>query len=164
MKVKPTIEDKVLAHTVALERIAEIGGHPDHDSRYDKRLGFHDYVAQVAESIVAEILVARYLGYIDFDPRASRFKQTADVGSNIEVRWTRYDTGSLIVYENDRVTDVAVLVTGRSPNYNLAGWIPVAIAKKPRYRSSSQPTWWVTQQNLQPIETLKGSNYGTAAL
>jgi hypothetical protein len=164
MKIKPTIEDKVLAHTVALERIAEIGGHPDHDSRYDKRLGFHDYVAQVAESIVAEILVARYLGYVDFDPRASRFKQTADVGSNIEVRWTRYDTGSLIVYENDRVTDVAVLVTGRSPNYNLAGWIPVAIAKKPRYKSSSQPTWWVTQQNLQPIETLKGSNYGTASL
>lgn len=164
MKIKPTIEDKVLAHTVALERIAEIGGHPDHDSRYDKRLGFHDYVAQVAESIVAEILVARYLGYVDFDPRSSRFKQTADVGSNIEVRWTRYDTGSLIVYENDRVTDVAVLVTGRSPNYNLAGWIPVAIAKKPRYRSSSQPTWWVTQQNLQPIETLKGSNYGTASL
>ena len=164
MKIKPTIEDKVLAHTVALERIAEIGGHPDHESRYDKRLGFHDYVAQVAESIVAEILVARYLGYVNFDPRASRFKQTADVGSNIEVRWTRYDTGSLIVYENDRVTDVAVLVTGRSPNYNLAGWIPVAIAKKPRYRSSSQPTWWVTQQNLQPIETLKGSNYGTASL
>jgi hypothetical protein len=164
MKIKPTIEDKVLAHTVALERIAEIGGHPDHDSRYDKRLGFHDYVAQVAESIVAEILVARYLGYVDFDPRASRFKETADVGSNIEVRWTRYDTGSLIVYENDRVTDVAVLVTGRSPNYNLAGWIPVAIAKKPRYKSSTQPTWWVTQQNLQPIETLKGSNYGTASL
>jgi hypothetical protein len=164
MKIKPTIEDKVLAHTVALERIAEIGGHPDHDSRYDKRLGFHDYVAQVAESIVAEILVARYLGYVNFDPRASRFKETADVGSNIEVRWTRYDTGSLIVYENDRVTDVAVLVTGRSPNYNLAGWIPVAIAKRPRYKSSTQPTWWVTQQNLQPIETLKGSNYGTASL
>jgi hypothetical protein len=164
MKVKPTIEDKVLAHTVALERIAEIGGHPDHDSRYDKSLGFHDYVAQVAESIVAEILVARYLGYVNFDPRASRFKETADVGSNIEVRWTRYDTGALIVYENDRITDVAVLVTGRSPNYKLAGWIPVAIAKKPRYKSSSQPTWWVTQGNLQPIETLKGSNYGTASL
>jgi len=164
MKVKPTIEDKVLAHTVALERIAEIGGVPDHDSRYDKRLGFHDYVAQVAESIVAEILVARYLGYVDFNPRDSRFKQTADVGSNIEVRWTHYDTGQLIIYENDRITDVAVLVVGRSPNYRLAGWIPVAIAKKPRYRSSSQPTWWVTQQNLQPIETLKGSNYGTASL
>ena len=53
MKVKPTIEDKVLAHTVALERIAQIQGHADASSRYDRELGFHDYVAQVAESIVA---------------------------------------------------------------------------------------------------------------
>jgi hypothetical protein len=104
MKVKPTIEDKVLAHTVALERIAQIQGQADHSSRYDRQLGFHDYVAQVAESIVAEILVARYLGYIDFDPRSSQFKKTADVGSFIEVKWTRYESGQLIIYENDRQT------------------------------------------------------------
>lgn len=164
MKIKPTIEDKVLAHTVALERIAEIYGQPHHSSRYDRRLGFHDYVAQVAESIVAEILVARFLGYVDFNPRASRFKETADVGSNIEVRWTRYENGQLIVYENDRVTDVAILVVGTSPNYRLAGWIPVAMAKRPKYKNSKQPTWWVDQKNLQPIENLKGSNYGQAAL
>jgi hypothetical protein len=164
MKVKPTIEDKVLAHTVALERIAQVNGHADDRSRYDRALGFHDYVAQVAESIVAEILVARYLGFTSFDPRSSQFKKTADVGSNIEVKWTRYDSGQLIVYENDRNTDVAVLVTGTSPNYRLAGWIPVAIAKRPRYKHAKQPTWWVTQQNLQPIENLKGSNYGTATL
>jgi len=162
MKVKPTIEDKVLAHTVALERIALVQGQADDKSRYDKRLNFHEYVAQVAESIVAEILVARYLGYVDFDPRASRFKDTADVGSFVEVKWTRYENGQMIIYENDRNTDVAILVTGSSPNYSLAGWIPVVMAKKPKYRNSKQPTWWVTQQNLQPIENLKGSNYGTA--
>jgi hypothetical protein len=164
MKVKPTIEDKVLAHTVALERIAKIQGHADDYSRYDRELGFHDYVAQVAESIAAEILVARYLGFIDFDPRASQFKKTADVGSFIEVKWTRYESGQLIIYEGDRQSDVAVLVVGTSPNYRLAGWIPVAMAKRPRYRHAKQPTWWVTQQNLQPIENLKGSNYGQAAL
>lgn len=164
MKVKPTIEDKVLAHTVALERIAQVQGQADDKSRYDKRLNFHEYVAQVAESIVAEILVARYLGYVNFDPRASRFKDTADVGSFVEVKWTRYENGQMIIYENDRNTDVAILVTGSSPNYSLAGWIPVAMAKKPKYRNSKQPTWWVTQQNLQPIENLKGSNYGTATL
>lgn len=164
MKLKATLEDKVLAHTVALERIAQIGGQPDHFSRYDRRLGFHDYVAQIAESIVAEILVARYLGYVDFNPRASQFKKTADVGSFIEVKWTRYENGQLIVYESDRQTDVAVLVTGTSPSYRLAGWIPVAMAKRPKYKNSKQPTWWVDQKNLQPIENLKGSNYGTAAL
>jgi len=164
VKATPTIEDKVLAHTVALERIAQVYGQPDDKTRYDKRLNFHEYVAQVAESIVAEILVARFLGFIGFDPRASKFKETADVGSFIEVKWTRYDTGQLIVYENDRNSDVAVLVTGSSPNYRLAGWIPVAMAKRPKYRNSKQPTWWITQQNLQPIENLKGSNYGTATL
>jgi hypothetical protein len=164
VKLKATIEDKVLAHTVALERIAHIDGHPDHSSRYDRRLGFHDYVAQVAESIVAEIMVARYLGYLNFDPRASQFKKTADVGSFIEVKWTRYENGQLIIYESDRQTDVAILVTGTSPSYRLAGWIPVAMAKRPKYKNSKQPTWWVDQKNLQPIENLKGSNYGQAAL
>jgi hypothetical protein len=164
MKVKPTIEDKVLAHTVALERIAQIQGQPDHESRYDRHLGFHDYVAQVAESIVAEILVARFLGFIDFDPRASKFKKTADVSENIEVKWTRYETGQLIIYEGDRITDVAILVVGTSPNYRLAGWIPVAMAKRPKYKNARQPTWWVDQKNLQPIENLKGSNYGQASL
>jgi hypothetical protein len=164
MKIKPTIEDKVLAHTVALERIAQIQGQADASSRYDRELGFHDYVAQVAESIVAEILVARYLGFTNFDPRSSQFKKTADVGSFIEVKWTRYESGQLIIYEGDRQSDVAVLVVGTSPNYRLAGWIPVAMAKRPRYKHAKQPTWWVTQQNLQPIENLKGSNYGQAAL
>jgi hypothetical protein len=164
VKLKATIEDKVLAHTVALERIAQIHGQPDHSSRYDRRLGFHDYVAQVAESIVAEIMVARYLGYMNFDPRASQFKKTADVGSFIEVKWTRYENGQLIIYESDRSTDVAILVTGTSPSYRLAGWIPVAMAKRPKYKNSKQPTWWVDQKNLQPIENLKGSNYGQAAL
>ena len=164
MKLKASLEDKVLAHTVALERIAQIGGQPDHGSRYDRHLGFHDYVAQIAESIVAEILVARYLGYVDFNPRASQFKKTADVGSFIEVKWTRYENGQLIIYESDRQTDVAILVTGTSPSYRLAGWIPVAMAKRPKYKNSKQPTWWVDQKNLQPIENLKGSNYGQAAL
>jgi hypothetical protein len=164
MKLKASIEDKVLAHTVALERIAQIDGRPDHSSRYDRRLGFHDYVAQVAESIVAEIMVARYLGYMNFDPRASQFKKTADVGSFIEVKWTRYENGQLIINESDRSTDVAILVTGTSPSYRLAGWIPVAMAKRPKYKNSKQPTWWVDQKNLQPIENLKGSNYGQAAL
>ena len=164
MKLKASMEDKVLAHTVALERIAKINGQADDYSRWDRRLGFHDYVAQVAESIVAEILVARYLGYVEFDPRSSQFKKTADVGSFIEVKWTRYETGQLIVYEGDRQTDVAILVVGTSPNYRLAGWIPVAMAKRARYKHAKQPTWWVDQKNLQPIENLKGSNYGQAAL
>jgi hypothetical protein len=39
----------------------------------------------------------------------------------------------------------------------IIGWIPVAIAKKPRYRNASQNNWSVPQINLQPIETLQRS-------
>ena len=93
-----------------------------------------------------------------------RSKVKADVGAAIEVRWTKYELGQLIVYEYDRPTDIAVLVTGTAPNYYIAGWIPVTMAQKPRYRHSKQPTWWVTQINLQPIENLRKSNYGTSAI
>jgi len=61
--------------------------------------------------------VARYLGYQDFNPLDSKFKATADVGAIFEVKWTKYDAGSLIIYDSDRNCDIAILVTGRSPDY-----------------------------------------------
>lgn len=155
-------KEQIRSVEVALQRIKEYGHVADHETRYDKQLNFPEYVAQVAESIGAEIAVAKYFGLIGFDPSMSKFKSTADVGSAIEVKWTRYDGGSLIVYDGDRNSDVAVLVVGKCPKYRIAGWIPVSIAKKDRYRHHSQPTWWVGQNNLQPIENLYRSKYGEA--
>jgi len=66
----------------------------------------------------------------------------------------------LIVHEYDRVADIAILVTGSTPHYYIAGWIPVAIAQKARFRHSNQPNWWVSQINLQPIESLRKSIHG----
>ena len=164
MKLKVTYEEQLRAHEVALERIRQIYGQQDHGSRYDRRITFHEFVAQMAESIAAEMVVARYFGFKNFDPADSRFKETADVGSRIEVKWTKYEMGSLIIYETDRNSDIAILVTGTTPNYELKGWIPVAIAKNPRWKHRSQPTWWIDQYNLHPIENLRSSSHGEAAL
>jgi hypothetical protein len=87
-------------------------------------------------------------------------KKKADVGDKFEVKWTKYTIGQLIVHEYDRTSDIAILVTGSSPHYFIAGWIPVSVAQKPRYRHSQQPNWWVSQINLQPIETLRKALYG----
>jgi hypothetical protein len=106
--------------------------------------------------------VAKYLA-AEYDPFVSKHKEAADVGSQIEVRWTKYVAGQLIVHEYDRPNDIAVLVTGNAPHYFIAGWIPISIAKRPKYRHSKQPNWWVTQINLQPIENLRKSNYGQSA-
>jgi hypothetical protein len=67
---------------------------------------------------------------------------------------------NLWIQDSDRHDrDIAVLVTGQQSNMKIKGWIPVAIAKKPRYRNTSQNNWSVPQFNLQPIETLLRSSY-----
>jgi hypothetical protein len=119
---------------------------------------------ETAESIGAEYAVAKYFGIADFSAADSRFKRTADVGSIIEVKWTKYDSGSLIIYDTDRSTDIAILVTGKSPNYYLKGWIPIAVAKNQKWRRRDQPTYWVEQYHLHPIENLRRSSHGEATL
>jgi hypothetical protein len=133
------------------------------EGSYTPEKSFHDQIAQDAHAIGAEWIVAKYLGF-DFDPFEQKGKIMADVGNHFEVRWTKYVAGQLIIHEYDRPNDVAILVTGESPHYFIAGWIPIAMAQRPKYRHSKQPNWWVTQINLQPIENLRRSNYGQSAI
>lgn len=164
MKMKVSYEEMLKSLYKAIERIEAIGGRPDHSSRFDKSISFHEYVCQMAESICAEIVVARYFGNHDFEPSVNTFKNEADVGSRLEVKWTKYDSGALIIGETDRNSDIAVLVTGKSPYYEIKGWIPVSIAKEQRWKRRDQPTFWVEQYNLHPIENLRRSSHGEAAL
>ena len=109
------------------------------------------------------MIVARYFG-LDYDINVSNGKRGADVGQGLEVRWTSYVGGNLIVYPNDRETDIAVLVVGKSPVYHIAGWLPVSFARRKRFKNPRQDSWWVDQANLNPIETLVRSEYATAAI
>jgi hypothetical protein len=86
-------------------------------------------------------------------------KRNADVGKGIEVKWTSYINGSLIIYPNDREDDVAVLVVGRSPDYFIAGWLPVKMAMQKQFKNSQQDSWWVGQASLNPIGDLERSSY-----
>ena len=80
MRMVITREQEWDAARVALDRVEEIHGRPDHVSRYNKNLNFHDYIMETAESIGAEYAVAKYFGISDFSASDSRFKRTADVG------------------------------------------------------------------------------------
>ena len=130
---------------------------------YNNKLNNHERVAEYSESLAAELMVARYFG-LDFDINESKGKRRADVGQGIEVRWTSYIGGNLIVYPNDRDDDVAVLVCGKSPTYFIVGWLPVAFAKRKRFKNPRQDSWWVDQGNLNAIENLKRSEYASAAI
>jgi hypothetical protein len=163
MKHKSTMEMQQLSHLAAIKMLCEttdqtMGSEP----RYHRGLNFHEKVTELAQAIEAEWIVAKYYGR-DFDPFASKYKRVADVGNGIEVKHT--ESGfHLIIYPNDRNTDVAVLVTGKSPEFQITGWIPVSMAKRPRFKKSTQDSWWINMRDLQPIETLIRSSYGEAAI
>jgi hypothetical protein len=162
VKIKLTANEMCVCMVAAVKITSDKGDLLESKGHYNET-SFMTYLAELAESIGSEWAVAKYFG-LPFDPFEDKGKVKADVGAAIEVRWTKYELGQLIVYEYDRPNDIAVLVTGTAPNYYIAGWIPVTMAQKPRYRHSKQPTWWVTQINLQPIENLRKSNYGTSAI
>ena len=119
-----------------------------------QKLSLAKSVARDAEAIGAEMVVAHFLGDTNFKATVNTFKNEADCLGIIEVKHTSYRDGHLIIKRSDRNSDLAVLVTGTSPNYEIMGWYPVGLAKAKRFQSSDG-SWWVSQLNLEPMEKLK---------
>ena len=157
IKMKITAADEWAIHNRAAQVVFSLDDLST-VQRYNNKLNNHERVTEYAESLGAEMVVARYFG-LDFDINVSNGKRNADVGKGIEVKWTSYINGSLIIYPNDRVDDVAVLVVGRSPEYFIAGWLPVKMAMQKHFKNSQQDSWWIGQDNLNPIEDLVRSSY-----
>lgn len=161
MRVTLSDPDASLCHLAALIKLVKSGGKMGKTPRYNTELNFHEKVTELSEAIAAELAVSRALSY-PYDPFKDTFKTEADVGKNLEIKWTDYDEGHLIVYPTDRNTDIAILVTNKHPHYVIKGWMPVSVAKRDKYKKSDQDTWWVSQINLQPIDTLQRSQYADA--
>jgi len=154
-------EMEIKCHTAAILKFIRVNGNLGRTPRYNTALNTHERISEYAESIASELVVARELGF-DYDLEKDTFKNFADVGLDIEVRWTRWNLGHLIVYPTDREDDIAILVCGKSPNYRIAGWIPIKVARSNRYKHSSQNSWWVDQYNLHPLSELYESSHGIA--
>jgi len=162
-KMTISAADEWAIHKRAVDVVFSYSGQLGTTIHYNSKLNNHEQVTEYAESLGAEMIVARYFG-LDYDINVSNGKRGADVGQGLEVRWTSYVGGNLIVYPNDRENDIAVLVVGKSPVYHIAGWLPVAFARRKRFKNPRQDSWWVDQANLNPIETLVRSEYATAAI
>ena len=150
-----TVNDEFNALAIAYARAAKMDNPMEGAIQ---KLNLAKSIARDAEAIGAEMVVARYFG-LDYDVNISQGKRNADVGKGIEVKWTSYINGSLIIYPNDRLDDVAVLVVGRSPDYYIAGWLPVKMAMQKQFKNSQQESWWVGQASLNPIGDLERSSY-----
>ena len=155
---------EITAHQVGLARVTELKGRPDHPGRFNREISLHEFITENAEAVAAEMAVAQYFGLRNFEPTINTFKNQADVdlpNARLEVKYTKYTNGSLIINKTDRDQDVAVLVTGKSPCYVIAGWIPIKMARVPRFHHRLQDNYWITQRDLFPITDLRSSTYGT---
>jgi hypothetical protein len=153
----PVILDRpseILAATVGLRRTVENAFKVDQSVQ---KVNFFESIARDGEAAGAELALAQYFDLPDFELSVNTFKNSADIGSRIECKWTRWQDGHLIIKESDRDCDIAILVVGQSPTYYVVGWIPVAIAKKDRFKHAKSNSWWVSQINLRPIETFQRS-------
>jgi hypothetical protein len=122
-----------------------------------ERLNFPAFVLQQSEALGAEVAVSKYFRK-PLDLTNLNYKSLADVGNNIEVKWTKWKDGSLILTELDRKEDIAILVTGSMPTYYVCGWIPVSIARRHK-QQRSDGSWWIGQNDLHPMQDFSRSIY-----
>lgn len=158
-------DEEVLAHEIGFMRAKAQNGTAQNSYRFNNpNLNYHEYITAQAEAVGAEIAVAKYFDIYDFKPSLNTFKTEGDVGNKLEVKHTLWIHGHLIIRENDRIDDIAILVTDKSPKYILNGWIPVRSAQNPRYWRELSKSYWLTQMDLRPMEDFAQSGYFHKAL
>ena len=101
------------------------------------------------QAACAEIAAAKWLNVPDFIPSVDSYKEDPDITPDWEIKHTELDTGHLIIQENDRDTDRAILVTGSNP-FVIRGWLPVSYCKDSLYlkTTSRNTAYWVPQNEL----------------
>lgn len=97
----------------------------------------------------AEIAAAKWLKVPDFVPSVDSYKDDPDIAPDYEVKHSVLDNGHLIIQENDRDSDRAILVTGTNP-YIIRGWLPVKFCKDSLYLKTTNrnTAYWVPQSEL----------------
>ncbi|MFZ9715901.1 MAG: hypothetical protein ACO3CH_00400 [Ilumatobacteraceae bacterium] len=94
---------------------------------FSKGHGWEEHI----EGACAEMAVAKYLD-IYWDGSNGTYK-LPDLSGLMQVRWTPYETGKLIVRPADDDYCRYVLVTGRCPDYTIRGYMQGVVAKDPKY-------------------------------
>lgn len=102
-----------------------------------------------------EIAVAKAVNKF-WSPSVNTMHRIADVGTNIEVRATDRENGSLIIRGNDDEDRWYFLVTGEPPEMVVRGYIRGADARRDewvRNPHGHRTAWFVPQSALLPMPT-----------
>ena len=125
---------KLIAEQYGIARaksfVAHFNGKTNTNYEQQKHGGdFDQFIDRQVAAVAAELAVAEYLGFTDFVPKNDVYKDEADVGTNIEVKYTHLMTGNLLIRKRDRDSDYGVLVIGDLNAFYIVGFISVKEAK-----------------------------------
>lgn len=106
----------------------------DHERKWEMQMA---YAAEIA---IARLLDLPWNGL-------NTFKDVADVGDNVEVRWSRSE--NLILRTYDRDQDLAFLVQGPSiDKLFFAGFYPVKMGRTLEFKHPTENTWFIPRARL----------------
>lgn len=111
-------------------------------------------------SCVAEKIVSVYLNLPwHKELLTNLYPKPPDVGDNIDVKWTKYTNGHLILHESDLSDRVFVLVRGKPPEMEIRGWVIGEVAKKERFqnhlKARSSKDYWFPARRLEHMSALQ---------
>jgi hypothetical protein len=113
------------------------------------------------EGCCGEMAAAKALGV--FWSGSHGTLRVPDIGEQFQVRTRTLRTqqsNSLILHPSDLDDAIFILVLGRVPAYEVAGWIQGAAGKRPEHwkdPAGGRPAFFVPPSVLRPIQELKGS-------
>ena len=108
------------------------------------------------EGVLTEGAAALALG-VPYKPVVGELDSLwGDIAEGIQVRGTKYATGSLLIHDRDQDDHAFILVTGIYGIYDIRGWIWGKEGKKKKYWKvhKGRGAYWVPQESLRPIDTL----------
>ncbi len=108
------------------------------------------------EGVMTEKAAANALN-LPYEPVVGRLDTSeGDIGPGLQVRGTKYHSGSLLVHNSDSDEDYFILVTGIYGVYDIRGWIQAKYAKQERLwkQYKGRGAFWVGQEYLQPMVKL----------
>lgn len=112
--------------------------------------GIDDWSGHI-NAAIAEAMVAKMLNKFWYRVSSNQYQYPGDVG-DVQVRWTKYTNGHLLVYDADNSAQRVYLVVGAYPTMRVAGSIMIGKAKKPEYFRQDAGYYWIPQDKLEALD------------
>ena len=117
------------------------------------------------EGLLAEAAVAKAVG-VYYAPITGALDTTlGDILPGVQIRSTKYDSGSLLVHDSDHDDHRFILVTGASGKYRIAGWCYGREGKDKKFWKTykGRSCYWVPQNALRVFRPKAMRTFGEQA-